>query len=206
MDVGAVDRNGNGSGSRVFRRAQLPEQVQAASRPPERQHMILPPEPDLHRFDELEREREGRPVAGNANAIASTNSSSARERERDRDRDRARALERDSPAMPTHVGRASPRCVRTSSRSSRSRSPPLVLLLASRLPTRVSSATPVLSIRCVTFLRSCYVRPSTNQSSLIRLKMGGSVVQGFSTYGTRAICGTLTKKLWHFAFIFMWHS
>ena len=181
MDVGAVDRNGNGSGSgsRVFRRAQLPEQVQAASRPPERQHMILPPEPVLHRFDELEREREGRPVAGNANAIASTNSSSARERERDRDRDRARALERDSPAMPTHVGRASPRCVRTSSRSSRSRSPPLVLLLASRLPARVSSATPVLSLSlsgCVTFLRSCYVRPSTNQSSLIRLKMGGSVV------------------------------
>ena len=103
MDVGAVDRNGNGSGSgsRVFRRAQLPEQVQAAaaSRPPERQHMILPPEPDLHRFDELEREREGCPVAGNANA----NSSSARERERNR----ARALERDTPAMPTHVGRAS---------------------------------------------------------------------------------------------------
>ena len=144
MDVGAVDRNGNGSGSRVFRRAQLPEQVQAAS------HMILPPEPDLHRFDELEREREGRPVAGNANAIASTNSSNARERERDRDRDRARALERDSPAIPTHVGRASPRCVRTSSRSSRSRSPPLVLLLASRVPARVSS-TPVLS------LRVCYV-------------------------------------------------
>ena len=107
MDVGAVDRNG--SGSRVFRRAQLPAQVQAAvaSRPPERQHMILPPEPDLHRFDELEREREGHPLAGNANAIASTNGSSARERERDRDRDRARALERDTPAMPTHVGCAS---------------------------------------------------------------------------------------------------
>ena len=111
VDVGAVDSNGNGSGSgsRVFRRAQLPEQVQAASRPPERQHMILPPQPDLHRFDELEREREreGRPVASNANAIASTNSSSARERDRDRDWDRARALERDKPAMPTHVGRAS---------------------------------------------------------------------------------------------------
>ena len=30
--------------------------------------------------------------------------------------------------------------------------------------------------------------------------------QRFSTCGTRAICGTLTNKLWHFAFIFMWHS
>ena len=33
-----------------------------------------------------------------------------------------------------------------------------------------------------------------------------SVHQWFSNYGTRAICGTLTKKLWHFAFIFTWHS
>ena len=106
VDVGALDRNGigsgSGSGSLVFRRAHLPEQAQAASRPPERQHMILPPEPDLHRFDE----RESRPFAvnsTNASAIASTNSSSARER----DRDRARALERETPAMPTHVGRAS---------------------------------------------------------------------------------------------------
>ena len=33
-----------------------------------------------------------------------------------------------------------------------------------------------------------------------------TVMQGFSTYGTRAICGTLTKKLWHFAFIVLWHS
>ena len=30
--------------------------------------------------------------------------------------------------------------------------------------------------------------------------------QRFSTYDTRVICDTLTKKLWHFAFIFMWHS
>ena len=29
-----------------------------------------------------------------------------------------------------------------------------------------------------------------------------TVKQWFSNYGTRAICGILTKKLWHFAFIF----
>ena len=33
-----------------------------------------------------------------------------------------------------------------------------------------------------------------------------TLLQRFSTYDTRVICDTLTKKLWHFAFIFMWHS
>ena len=32
-----------------------------------------------------------------------------------------------------------------------------------------------------------------------------SVHQWYSTWGTRVICDTLTKKLWHFAFIFTWH-
>ena len=40
------------------------------------------------------------------------------------------------------------------------------------------------------------------------LQIAGSTVdwQWFSTYDTRVICDTLTKKLWHFAIIFMWHS
>ena len=127
--------------------------------------MILPPEPDLHRFDELEREREGLPVAGNANAIASINSSSARERERDRDRDRARALERDSPAMPTHVWCASLRPYKQPLE-------PVALAAAGAAagvtaPDARQLGDPSALYRCVTFLRSCYVRPSTNQSSLI---------------------------------------
>ena len=41
---------------------------------------------------------------------------------------------------------------------------------------------------------------------IVSLLMYCTVHQGFSTYGTCAICGTLTKNFWHFAFIFMWHS
>ena len=29
--------------------------------------------------------------------------------------------------------------------------------------------------------------------------------QWYSTWGTSFICDTLTKKFWHFAFIFTWH-
>lgn len=57
--------------------------------------MILPPEPDLHRFEERE------PSAAFTGAAAAGATASFR------DRDRARALERATPAMPTHVGRAS---------------------------------------------------------------------------------------------------
>ena len=31
------------------------------------------------------------------------------------------------------------------------------------------------------------------------------VLQWYSTWGTRVICDTLTKNIWHFAFIFTWH-
>ena len=35
--------------------------------------------------------------------------------------------------------------------------------------------------------------------------MCSTVEQWYSTWGTRVICDTLTKKFWHFAFIFTWH-
>ena len=40
----------------------------------------------------------------------------------------------------------------------------------------------------------------------MKLIVYGQLDQRFSTYGTRAICGTFTKKLWHFAFIYIKHS
>ena len=53
-----------------------------------------------------------------------------------------------------------------------------------------------IQAKCNKFLVKWHECPSLRSTA---------VQQWYSTYGTRVICDTSTKKLWHFAFIFSWH-
>ena len=65
---------------------------------------------------------------------------------------------------------------------------------------------PTIAIWLNNLKRSAYILSIYSTKNLRNYYESYTVMQWFSTWGTRVICDTLTKKLWHFAIIFMWHS